>query len=119
VCQVYAGFGAMSEIKDREHSCIVENVLIEFCLSVESSLKFETTNNIPANSILLTCWIKHIEHCFEGQQTAFMIITFCTAKSTDKAIQNTFTFAAKDASPENSYQHPATALGAMQSMLAT
>ena len=82
------GFGAMSEIKDREHSCVVKNVPINFRPSMESSLEVEITNTIPANSILLARWIKPIERRFVGQRTAYMIITFHTADTANKAIQN-------------------------------
>ena len=47
------GFGAMSEIKDREHSCVVENVPTIFYPSLESSAEVETTNRLTPNSILL------------------------------------------------------------------
>jgi hypothetical protein len=47
------GFGAMSEIKDREHSCIVENIPVDFHPSAESSLGVETTNGLAPNSIML------------------------------------------------------------------
>jgi len=82
------GFGAMSEIKDREHSCVVENVPTIFYPSPESSAEVETTNRLTPNSILLARWIKPIERRFEGQRSAFMIITFRTAESANTAIQN-------------------------------
>jgi hypothetical protein len=82
------GFRTMSEIKDREHSCVIENVPIGFHRSNKSSFEVKTTNNIPTNSVLLAHWIKPIECHFKGQQTAFMILTFPTAKATDKAIQD-------------------------------
>ena len=82
------GFGEMSEIKDREHSCIVENVPVDFHPSAESSLGVETTNGLAPNSILLAQWIKPIERCYEGQRTAFMFFTFRTAKDANKAIHN-------------------------------
>jgi len=82
------GFGAMSEIKDREFSCVVENVPIGYCTSVESSVKVESTNSITPKSILLTQWIKPVEHRFEGQCTAYMIFTFHTVEDANKAICN-------------------------------
>jgi len=82
------GFGAMSEIKDREFSCVVENVPVGFHPSIESSSEVETINNLSPKSILLTRWIKPIERRFEGQRTAFMIFTFRTAEDANRAIQN-------------------------------
>jgi hypothetical protein len=82
------GFGAMSEIKDHEHSCVVKNVLVGFHLSIESSHGVESTNDIPPNSILLAHWIKPIEWRFDSQCTAFMIVTFRTAEATNLAIRN-------------------------------
>ena len=76
------GFGAMSKIKDREHSCVIENMLISFHPSAKSTLKVKTTNSLSSKSIMLTCWIKPIKHQFEGQRTAFMILTFRSAKDT-------------------------------------
>ena len=82
------GFGAMSEIKDREHSCVVENVPIGFHPSAETTLEVETTNGLTPKSIMLARWIKPIEHRFEGQRTAFMILTFRSAEDANKAIHN-------------------------------
>jgi hypothetical protein len=82
------GFGAMLEIKDQEYSCIVENITVDFHPSAESSLGVETTNGLAPNSIMLAQWIKPIERHYEGQHTAFMILTFHTAKDTNKAIHN-------------------------------
>jgi len=82
------GFGAMSEIKDRELSCVVENVPIGFHPSAESTLEIESVNGLTPKSITLARWIKPIEHRFEGQRTAFMIITFRTAEDANKAIRN-------------------------------
>ena len=48
------GFGAMSEIKDREHACVVENVPIGFHPSHESTLEVEATNHLTPKSIILT-----------------------------------------------------------------
>ncbi|KIM86087.1 hypothetical protein PILCRDRAFT_5154 [Piloderma croceum F 1598] len=61
------GFGAMSEIKDREYTCIVENVPIGFHPSHKSTLKIESTNDLATKSIILAQWIKPVEHQFEGQ----------------------------------------------------
>ena len=82
------GVGAMSEIKDCEHSCIVENVPVGFRPSAESTLEIETTNGLSPKAIMLTQWIKPVEHRFEGQHTAFMILTFQTAEDANKAIHN-------------------------------
>ena len=82
------GFWAMSEIKDREFACVVENVPVGFLPSIESSSEVETTNNLTPKSILLARWIKPIERRFEGQRTAFMIVTFRTAEDANRAIQN-------------------------------
>jgi hypothetical protein len=82
------GFGAMSVIKDREYSCVVENVPVGFHPSAESSLEVETTNGLAPHSILLARWIKPVECRFDGQRTAFMILTFRTADNTNKAIYN-------------------------------
>jgi hypothetical protein len=79
------GFRAMSEIKDREFSCVVENVPVGFQPSTESSTAVEVTNNLSLKAILLSRWIKPIE---EGQRTAFMIITLRTAEDANRAIQN-------------------------------
>ncbi|KIM73988.1 hypothetical protein PILCRDRAFT_54979, partial [Piloderma croceum F 1598] len=77
-----------SEIKDREFSCVVENVPVGFLPSIESSSEVENTNNLTPKSILLARWIKLIEQRFRGQCTAFMILTFRTAEDTNRAIQN-------------------------------
>jgi len=61
------GFGAMSEIKDREYACVVENVPIGFHPSHESTLKIETTNNLVTKLIILARWIKPVERRFKGQ----------------------------------------------------
>src|SRR5882762_1737208 len=82
------GFGAMSEIKDREHSCVVENVPISLHPSAKSSLEIESTNGLSPKSIILARWIKPIERRYEGQRTAFMIITFRTAEDANKAIHD-------------------------------
>ena len=82
------GFGAMSEIKDREHACVVENVPIGFHPSAEATLEIETTNGLAPKSIMLARWIKPIEHRFEGQRTAFMILNFRSAEDANKAIHN-------------------------------
>ena len=82
------GFGAMSEIKDREHTCVVENVPISFRPSAESTLEGKITNSLSPKAIMLAQWIKPIEHRFEGQRTAFMILTFRTAEDANKAIHN-------------------------------
>jgi hypothetical protein len=82
------GFGAMSEIKDREYACIVENVPIGFHPTQESTLEIETTNDLATKSIILARWIKPIERRFEGQRTAFMIINFRSAEDANKAILN-------------------------------
>ena len=47
------GFRAMSEIKDREYACVVENVPIRFHPSHESTLEIESTNELVAKSIIL------------------------------------------------------------------
>jgi hypothetical protein len=91
VCMEFMqGFSAMSKIKDCEHSCVVKNVPISLHLSTESPLEIESTNGLTPKSIILGHWIKPIEHCYEGQCTAFMIITFHTAEDTNKAIHNNF-----------------------------
>jgi hypothetical protein len=82
------GFGAMSEVKDREYACIVENVPIGFHPSPETTLEVEATNDLSSKSILLARWIKPIERRFEGQRTAFMIINFRSAEDANKAILN-------------------------------
>jgi hypothetical protein len=82
------GFGAMSEIKDREHACVIENVPVNFYPSIELVREVENTNNLTPNSILLTRWIKPIERRFSGQRTAFMIATFRTAEDANYAILN-------------------------------
>jgi hypothetical protein len=82
------GFGAMSEIKDREYACVVENVPIGFHPSHESTLEIETTNDLATKAISLARWIKPVERRFEGQRTAFMIINFRSADDTNKAIRN-------------------------------
>ena len=82
------GFGAMSEIKDREHTCVVENMPVGFRPSTESTLEVEITNSLSPKAIMLAQWIKPIEHRFEGQRTAFMILTFRTAEDANKAIHN-------------------------------
>src|SRR5258708_707284 len=82
------GFSAMSAIKGREHSCIVKNVPVSFHPSLESTLEVESTNDLPPSSILLVQWIKPIENRYEGQCTAFMIITFRTTEAANTAIQN-------------------------------
>ena len=84
------GFGAMSEIKDCEHSCVVENVPISFHPSAKSTLEVETTNGLTSKSIMLAHWIKPIEHRFKGQCTTFMILTFHSAEDTNKAIHNLY-----------------------------
>jgi hypothetical protein len=55
------GFSTMSEIKDREYTCIVENVPIGFHPSHESTLEIETTNDLISKSIILARWIKPVE----------------------------------------------------------
>jgi hypothetical protein len=89
------GFGARSEIKDREHSCVVENVPTGFIPSSESILELETINGLTPKSIMLTRWIKPIEHRFEGQRTAFMIFTFRTDEDANKAIHNSLYISGK------------------------
>jgi len=89
VCMEFMqGFGAMSEVKDREYACIVENVPIGFHPSPETTLEVEATNDLSSKSILLARWIKPIERRFEGQCTAFMIINFRSAEDANKAILN-------------------------------
>jgi len=61
------GFGAMSKIKDREYTCVVENIPIGFHPSHKSTLEVETTNNLVTKSIILAHWIKPVECQFEGQ----------------------------------------------------
>ena len=82
------GFGAMSEIKDREYACVIENVPIGFHPSHESTLEIESTNDLATKSIILARWIKPVERRFEGQRTAFMIINFRSAEDANKAIRN-------------------------------
>ena len=82
------GFGAMSEIKDREHLCVVENVPVGLNPSPQAILEIETTNGLTPKSIALARWIKPIERRFEGQRTAFMIVTFRSAEDANKAILN-------------------------------
>jgi hypothetical protein len=47
------GFGTMSEIKDCEHTCVVENVPIGFHPSAKATLKIETTNSLVPKTIML------------------------------------------------------------------
>jgi hypothetical protein len=89
------GFGAMSDIKDREYSCVVENVPISFEPSTNSLSSVERQNDLSAKSILLGRWIKPKEKRFEGQRTAFMIIAFRTAEDANKAILNSIYVAGK------------------------
>jgi hypothetical protein len=89
------GFGAMSDIKDREYSCVVENVPVSFEPSVNSFLDVERQNDLSAKSILLGRWIKPKDKRSEGQRTAFMIIAFRTAEEANKAILNSIYIAGK------------------------
>jgi len=82
------GFGAMSEIKDHVYTCVVENIPIGFHPSTESILEIEATNSLTPKSLIHTRWIKPVEQRFEGQRTAFMIITFRSTQDANKAIHN-------------------------------
>jgi len=108
------GFGAMSEIKDHEHSCVVENIPIGFLPTTESILELELTNGLAPKSTMLTCWIKPIEHRFDGQRTAFMIFTFHTAEDANKAIHNSLYISGKRCITRKLLPEPPAAISATQ-----
>lgn len=81
------GFGAMSAIKDRELSVVVENVPISFYVSADSFLKIEKVNKLEPGTIVLGRWIKPPERRTTGQRTAFMILHFRDPQSANRAIR--------------------------------
>lgn len=82
------GFGALTEIVDREHSVVVENVPVTFEPGVEAFTQVEGANGLERGCILLGRWFKKKEDRSPKQRTAFMKIFFKSAEMANKAIRD-------------------------------
>ena len=83
-----AGFGALTEIIDREHSVVLENVPTTFEPGTLTFDQVEQANELDKGSILMGKWFKKKEDRRAGQRTAFMKVFFKSAESANKAIRN-------------------------------
>lgn len=82
------GFGALTEIVDREHAVVVENIPVTFEPGTESFRRVETANGLDQGAILLGRWFKKKEDRSPNQKTAFMKVFFKSAETANKVIRN-------------------------------
>ena len=82
------GFGALTEIIDREHLVVIENVPVNFEPGTDTFGQVEQTNGLEKGSILLGRWFKRKEDRHPTQRTAYMKVVFKSAEAANKAIRD-------------------------------
>lgn len=82
------GFGALTEIIDREHTLVVENVPVSFLPGTNAYLNVERANGLNQGDILLGRWFKKPEDRNPKQRTAYMRLTLRSAEAANHAIRH-------------------------------